>query len=1036
MSYSDYLRGLNDGRNRFKPREETIPVPNSTGVLTTLNHKLGSSSVFALMSADSGIAFDAATGQTSASAPLGYGNSKALKVSETQADGSGYVRAVTLAVSPARPDAPTIVVSAIGNGTIKLAWTDGAANGSPIITRKLWRSLTSGGEVLLGEVTLAGDGTFTDTGLTNGLTYFYKASTVNDIGESDLSLEVSASPVNFDVSVMPDVYPLSSATVSPATNAGDPIFVDMNGAGLQIKSAVAGTPDATKVSVTVQRNGFDTSKGAVTYSETLVGLGVLRNPYPAQGSAVQLESNQYIIVLSDQICATDAITNVTLAAGYLPGSSAVSFSGVNRYDSATYPNPISGILNPPYERIGNAGLRVELAVAHRHARAGQQVAAVEVWVEDSGGNAGPVTTINAMTVSQYTPSTGYVTPRYTPAPVFAGTVSVTGLTNGAGRLHYKVYPFSGPVYSSKTGLQTATWPNLNQPTDGWPVCIDKAGSHAEIYAWVNQDGTAGGSAAVQTGASDPGSAASYATVAAAASAIKAYNNANRGHNDLSGGVIMLRDVTGSAAGANAGSYSTRGIPFSATSTYTPGLTPLKIRAASGVASQLCRWRGIQPDGTVISLANKAVATRVRWEYIYFDSVGLTGTDHIAVDGTAAGLPTTQPTETAHVSQIFVGCIERGSSAQTNPTRYRCGLTFEYGMDSLDPVATGGSGAYNYVSGWAGVVAAIGCKYARSAWSTLAINPRIWLGGYIKNMTLQTMTFANANTPLIRGQMWGAFEAHGAQITANIINIGGAGYWPVQDLWLGQFLARATVPTGTKPPLVRIGADGARVKIDNVLVQYATTAGERVNMCYNDQGYWPVRKSGAVKFSSIYDINNKRDTFPATETPATSNDGTWSASRAYYQGQVLYDGTSTYYQAVQDASAGTALTNTAYWFVCPSGATAWGAQPRRLGAMRYACGVGNRGNAFHQSNNLDASPGPTSWYGEFAWQDTGYNVTLSYTRDTSSTGSPSDSDDGDYTPTGTAQLNKVPSGLAVLPFDLRGTARRNDGTGACGCIERV
>lgn len=46
--------------------------------------------------------------------------------------------------------------------------------------------------------------------------------------------------------------------------------------------------------------------------------------------------------------------------------------------------------------------------------------------------------------------------------------------------------------------------------------------------------------------------------------------------------------------------------------------------------------------------------------------------------------------------------------------------------------------------------------------------------------------------------------------------------------------------------------------------------------------------------------------------------------------------------------------------------------------------------------------------------------------------------GDYHLTGTTNIayNRVPSGLAMLKYDLGGTARKNDGTGACGAYERT
>ena len=1023
-----YSLGNESLASEFNKLPKIAIVPNTTGAIYTTSRMLGSTSTFALSAvsvSNSNLSVNS-TGTISAASPIGHGNTQIAYIRESNSSGMAVEYPVTLSLTPTAPDAPTIVVSSLGNGTIKLAWADGNSNGMPITARKLWRATSSGNETLIGQITLDSDGTYTDTGLINNVTYYYTASTVNALGESPKSIEISANPITFSFSITSDVFPLSKAAVSPTVNINDPIYVDLNGTGIQITSGGVGVPDASKVSVTVARSGFDINKNPVTYHDTLNGLGILRGPYPSHGSPMLLSTGSYIVVLSDQIYSSDTITNVTLNAGYLSLSAAVSTNTVTRNDTMTYPNPITGILNPPYERISNAGLRIEIAAGHRMARSGQQIAAIDVWVEDSLGHPGPVTTINTMSRSQYTPASGYVVPQDTPAAIFGGTVYATGISDGAGRVHYLAYPFCGPVYSSKTGLQNATWPTPVQPTDGWTVAIDNAGNHAEIYAWVNQDGTVGASAAVQTVSVDPGTSSSYGTVAAAAAAIKAYNNAHRSHNDLSGGVIMLRDVSGSTAGTNAGSYSTRGVAFNSLTTYNPGLTPLKIRGASLASSQLCRWRGQQSDGTVISLTNKTVASRVRWEYIYFDSVNLTGTDHVAIYGGSGGLSTTQPTEAAHVSQIFIGCIERGSISQSYAMRYGMGLQFDYKTDSLDPCAASAVNAYNITNGYFGMITAIGCKFVRSTISSQAFNIRLFLGGYVNNLCMSTAQLYNTSAVLLRGQMWGFFEIHGTQMTSSLIQINNKASYPVLDLWLGQFLLSGTG---------RIASDGSDTKTDNVIIHHGAVAGV-LDAFYSDQGYWSVRKSGIMKFCSVYSINNKRDTSAATTTAISNNDGTWSALRQYYLGEVIYDGSSIYYEAILDVPAGTLLTNTVYWYAIPNGATAYGAQPRRTGSTKYACGVGNSGNAFTGTVQNDTTAGPTSWYGEFNWRDTAYNATISYILDTSPTGTPSTTNDGNYTPTGAAQMNKVRSGEAVLPFDLRGNARRNDGSGACGCIERA
>jgi PA14 domain/Fibronectin type III domain len=92
------------------------------------------------------------------------------------------------APSPSAPVAPTGVSAAPGDGRVTLSWN--AVNGATSYI--VYRRTTSGSTNLLESgVTTS---TFLDTGVTNGITYFYTVSAVNGAGESARSQEVSATP--------------------------------------------------------------------------------------------------------------------------------------------------------------------------------------------------------------------------------------------------------------------------------------------------------------------------------------------------------------------------------------------------------------------------------------------------------------------------------------------------------------------------------------------------------------------------------------------------------------------------------------------------------------------------------------------------------------------------------------------------------------------------------------------------------------------------------------------------------------------------
>jgi subtilisin family serine protease len=98
-------------------------------------------------------------------------------------------RAVRTCGTPAVPLPPTGLTASPGDGQVTLNWSPSTGATS----YKVKRSLTSGGPY----TTIAsgiGATNYLDSGLTNGLTYFYVVSAVNSAGESANSAEAFATP--------------------------------------------------------------------------------------------------------------------------------------------------------------------------------------------------------------------------------------------------------------------------------------------------------------------------------------------------------------------------------------------------------------------------------------------------------------------------------------------------------------------------------------------------------------------------------------------------------------------------------------------------------------------------------------------------------------------------------------------------------------------------------------------------------------------------------------------------------------------------
>jgi len=146
------------------------------------------------------------------------------------------------------PQAPTGVTATPGNAQVSLAWT--ASSGATSYNVK--RATASGGPYTV--VGSPATTSFTNTGLTNGTTYFYVVTAVNASGESGNSTQVSATPqappqpptglsatpgngqvsLSWTASSGATSYNVKRSTVSggPYTTAGSPTGTSFTNTGL------------------------------------------------------------------------------------------------------------------------------------------------------------------------------------------------------------------------------------------------------------------------------------------------------------------------------------------------------------------------------------------------------------------------------------------------------------------------------------------------------------------------------------------------------------------------------------------------------------------------------------------------------------------------------------------------------------------------------------------------------------------------------------------------------------------------------------
>lgn len=168
------------GAGGFNP-DEFLAVHGDSGstVLVAMNGEL----VLVAEVHDAGFNF---SGFGSVSAP------DILSAVTTFVEAAGDTITSVALVNPVPTQVQGLTITAIGSGGLTLGWTaEPHSTGGYII----YRGTSTGTEVQVATVSDVNTQTYTDTGLTNGTTYFYKVAGTNDAGAGSQSAEQSASPV-------------------------------------------------------------------------------------------------------------------------------------------------------------------------------------------------------------------------------------------------------------------------------------------------------------------------------------------------------------------------------------------------------------------------------------------------------------------------------------------------------------------------------------------------------------------------------------------------------------------------------------------------------------------------------------------------------------------------------------------------------------------------------------------------------------------------------------------------------------------------
>lgn len=197
------------------------------------------------------------------------------------------------------PAAPTGLTATAGNTQVVLGWT--ASSGAT--SYNVYRGTTSGGESATAIATGIATTAYTNTGLTNGTTYYYKVTAVNTSGTSGYSNEASAIPSAVNYAANPGFE----------TGALSPWFVwSPNGtesaAGVQTGVSHAGTYSAYETS---------TSAFKVDISENSVSVPNGTYTMTAWVWSPTLPSNTCYMYAYNQDTTGGGLVNIAQSSGYV-----------------------------------------------------------------------------------------------------------------------------------------------------------------------------------------------------------------------------------------------------------------------------------------------------------------------------------------------------------------------------------------------------------------------------------------------------------------------------------------------------------------------------------------------------------------------------------------------------------------------------------------------------------------------------------------------------------------------------------------------
>ncbi|MCP4612100.1 MAG: hypothetical protein GY845_25665 [Planctomycetes bacterium] len=606
-------------------------------------------------------------------------------------------------------------------------------------------------------------------------------------------------------------------------------------------------PTNAKIVFTVTSEGYSAAGVLGTIERTVYGTKTVRLPYPNEASLDETEIAGDLMIkiaLSEPIYNDDkdggagtSGTNPTVdiaadwytddgAGGTSSGSNAIADKNVVNTSTQDYPKVIGNWAWPGFERATGDHV-VECAAFHKFAQDGKPVACVKFDAADESAHDAATQTITDMVISGRGDPNAVL--------VYKATIPVSALDTGEViTVDFTAYPWVGDADSI---LYTGDAVN-SQPTPLYTsttFLCDKGDAFGVTVAYV--DGVGAGTPACDDIANDATAKANpFATVSAAINAIVAYNSTNHSRANSEAGIIYLEEGSHNWTGAS----------------NTPGTnakTWLTITKAAGAVTANVLINGEAGD--------EDAGARVKFEEVKF--------------------ATSVVTLITNAIQLWHhNCIITDSSTALN--------------------YSGASASCWYITMC--TVTALGQIYGPYATRNMTLNllrgttsanqsggrPYMCLGSVLGELYFTGMS-NSFPTPVMNNVVYaynkltvdeGRFLAYPNENHNTI-----TGFAFIQNT--------VERTTDDSQPLLQIVGDNALHDMNNVLIWYNTTVGQRCNIAYNDAGSDPeYRLNWSVKYNNFGEYNIKTDIF----APANGGRiGNWACIYGVgYKGNLIRGGT--------------------------------------------------------------------------------------------------------------------------------------------------